>query len=217
MKRGNMKTKKNSSFFAYSLLSVALGTTLAVTVLSVILPIAFWLTRTEMSGWFDLMVRLEPISKSISSSVNSDYLIGGIQGRLTILNQTTLLMLMNSLIPILIFGSWTYGIFLLRKIIKNVHEGNHFASANVKNMRIIALIMMIVPHVQVLLQNIIVNSLPKNLIIDGMKVSKILAGPVNIFSFSLIPDYILLGLIIFVFAEVFKEGTNLKQENDLTV
>ncbi len=212
-----MKTKKNSSFFAYSLLSVALGTTLAVTVLSVILPIAFWLTRTEMSGWFDLMVRLEPISKSISSSVNSDYLIGGIQGRLTILNQTTLLMLMNSLIPILIFGSWTYGIFLLRKIIKNVHEGNHFASANVKNMRIIALIMMIVPHVQVLLQNIIVNSLPKNLIIDGMKVSKILAGPVNIFSFSLIPDYILLGLIIFVFAEVFKEGTNLKQENDLTV
>ncbi len=77
--------------------------------------------------------------------------------------------------------------------------------------------MMIVPHIQALLQNIFVNSLPQNLVIDGMKVTRYLAGSINIFSFSLIPDYILLGLIIFVFAEVFKEGENLKQENDLTV
>jgi hypothetical protein len=212
-----MKTSKNSSFFAYSLLSIALGMTLTVTILSVILPIVFSISRTEMPTWFDLMVRLEPISKSTSSLVNNNYLIGDIRGRLTILNQTTLLMILNNLVPTLIFGSWTYGIFLLRKIIKNVHEGNHFVSSNVKNMRIIALIMMIVPHIQVLLQNIFVNSLPQNLIIDGMKVSRVLAGPINIFNFSLIPDYILLGLIIFVFAEVFKEGENLKQENDLTV
>jgi hypothetical protein len=208
-----MKTKNNSSFFTYSLLSIALGMTLAATILSVILPIIFSLSGTRMLGWFGLIVRLE----SISPLVNNDYLIGGIQGRLTILNQTTLMMILNNLIPILIFGSWTYGIYLFRKIIKNVHEGNHFASSNVKNMRIIALLIMIVPHIQVLLQNIIVNSLPQNLIIEGMRVSRILAGPVNIFSFSLIPDYILLGLIIFVFAEVFKEGKNLKEENDLTV
>ncbi len=212
-----MKPKKNSSFFTYSLLSIGFGMTLTVTILSVILPIVFSISRTEMPGWFSLIVRLEPISKSTSSLVNNDYLIGGLQGRLTILNQTTLLMILNNMIPILIFGSWTYGIYLLRKIIKSVHEGNHFASVNVKNMRIIALLMMIVPHIQVLFQNIIVNSLPQNLIIEGMKVSRILAGPINIFSFSVIPDYILLGLIIFVFAEVFKEGKNLKEENDLTV
>lgn len=212
-----MKTKNNSSFFTYSLLSIALGMTLAATILSVILPIIFSLSGTRMPGWFGLIVRLEPISKSTSSSINSDYLIGGIQGRLTILNQTTPMMILNNLIPILIFGSWTYGIYLFRKIIKNVHDGNHFASSNVKKMRIIALLIMIVPHIQVLLQNIIVNSLPQNLIIEGMRVSRILTGPVNIFSFSLIPDYILLGLIIFVFAEVFKEGKNLKEENDLTV
>ena len=163
------------------------------------------------------MVRLEPISKTTSFVVNNNYLIGDIRGRLTILNQTTLLMVLNNLVPTLIFGSWTYGIFLLRKIIKNVHDGNHFVSANVKYTRIIALLMMIVPHIQALLQNIFVNSLPQNLVIDGMKVTRYLAGSINIFSFSLIPDYILLGLIIFVFAEVFKEGENLKQENDLTV
>lgn len=212
-----MKTSKNSSFFAYSLLSIALGMTLTVTILSVILPIVFSISRTGMPGWFDLMVQLEPISKTTSSVVNNNYLLGGIQGKLTILNQAPLVIILNNLIPILIFGSLTYSIYLLRKIIKNVHEGNHFASSNVKNMRIIALLIMIVPHIQVLLQNIIVNSLPQDLIIDGMKVSRILAGPVNIFSFSLIPDYILLGLIIFVFAEVFKEGENLKEENDLTV
>ncbi len=212
-----MKTKKNSSFFTYSLLSIALGMTLTVTILSVILPIVFAISHTEMPGWFDIMVRLEPIAKSASSVVNNDYSIGGIEGRLIILSHTELVIILNNLVPILIFGSWTYGIYLLRKIIKNVHQGDHFVSANVKNMRIIALLIMLVPHVQVLLQNIIVNSLPQNLIIEGMRVSRISAGPVNIFSFSLIPDYILLGFIIFVFAEVFKEGKNLKEENDLTV
>ena len=212
-----MTTKKNSSFFTYSLLSIGFGMTLTVTILSVILPIVFSITSTEMPGWFGLMVRLEPISKSIPSAVSNEYLIGKIEGRLTILHQAPLVIILNNLIPILIFGSWTYGIFLLRKIIKNVHERNHFVSSNVKNMRIIALLIMIVPHIQVLLQNVIINSLSQNLIIDGMKVSRVLAGPINIFSFSLIPDYILLGLIIFVFAEVFKEGENLKQENDLTV
>lgn len=212
-----MKTKKNSSFFTYSLLSIALGMTLTVTILSVILPIVFAISHTEMPGWFDIMVRLEPIAKSASSVVNNDYSIGGIEGRLIILSHTELVIILNNLVPILIFGSWTYGIYLLRKIIKNVHQGDHFVSANVKNMRIIALLIMLVPHVQVLLQNIIVKSLPQNLIIEGMRVSRISAGPVNIFSFSLIPDYILLGFIIFVFAEVFKEGKNLKEENDLTV
>ncbi len=212
-----MKTKKNSSFFTYSLLSIALGMTLTVTILSVILPIVFAISHTEMPGWFDIMVRLEPIAKSASSVVNNDYSIGGIEGRLIILSHTELVIILNNLVPILIFGSWTYGIYLLRKIIKNVHQGDHFVSANVKNMRIIALLIMLVPHVQVLLQNIIVNSLPQNLIIEGMRVSRISARPVNIFSFSLIPDYILLGFIIFVFAEVFKEGKNLKEENDLTV
>ncbi len=212
-----MKTKKNSSFFTYSLLSIALGMTLTVTILSVILPIVFAISHTEMPGWFDIMVRLEPIAKSASSVVNNDYSIGGIEGRLIILSHTELVIILNNLVPILIFGSWTYGIYLLRKIIKNVHQGDHFVSANVKNMRIIALLIMLVPHVQVLLQNIIVNSLPQNLIIEGMRVSRISAGPVNIFSFSLIPNYILLGFIIFVFAEVFKEGKNLKEENDLTV
>lgn len=212
-----MKTKKNSSFFAYSFLSIAFGMTLTATILSLILPLVFFITRTEMPGLFDLMVRLEPVSKLTYSVVHTDYFITGLQGKLTIHNQTTLLIVMNNFIPILIFGSWSFGIYLLRKIIKNVYEGDHFVHANVKNMRIIALLLMIVPHIQVLLQNVIVNSLPPNLIVEGMKVSRILAGPVNIFSFSLIPDYILLGLIIFVFAEVFKEGKNLKEENDLTV
>ena len=208
-----MKTKKNSSFFTYSLLSIGLGIALATLFLSVTLPIIFSLSGTKMPGWFGLVVRLEPTHPL----VNNEYLVGGIQGKLIIINQSKLAMILNNLIPILIFSSLTYGIYLFRKIIKNVHEGNHFASVNVKNTRIIALLFLIVPHIQVLLQNIILNSLPQNLIIEGMKVSRILAGPINIFIFSLIPDYILLSLVVFVFAEVFKEGENLKQENDLTV
>jgi hypothetical protein len=208
-----MKTKKNSSFFTYSFLSIGLGMALTATILSAILPIIFSFSNTKMPGWYGFMVRLEPTTPII----NNDFLIGEIIGRLTILNQTQLVMILNNVIPILIFGSLSYGIYLLRKIIKNVHEGNHFVDVNVKNTRIIALLIMIVPHIQILLENIIVNSLPHNLIINGMKVSRILTGPINIFSLSIVPDYVLLGLIIFIFAEIFKEGKNLKEENDLTV
>lgn len=212
-----MKAKKNSSFFAYSLLSIGFGMTLTGTVLSVVLPIIFSISHIEIPSWVGLQVRLEPIAKSISSVVKNGYVIGGIEGRLTMVNPTTMVMILSNIIPVLILSSMSYGIFLLRKIIKNVYEGNHFDITNVKNMRLIALLIIIVPHVQVLLQNIIIASMPKELIIDGMKVSTVLAGPINIFPVSVIPEYILFGLIVFVFAEVFKEGKHLKEENELTV
>ena len=212
-----MKTKKNSSFFAYSLLSIGFGMTLAGTVLSVVLPIIFSISHIEMPSWVGLQVRLEPIAKSISSVIKNGYVIGGIEGKLTMVNPTTMVMILSNIIPVLILSSMSYGIYLLRKIIKNVYEGNHFDIANVKNMRLIALLMIIVPHVQVLLQNIIIAAMPKGLIIDGMKVSTILAGPINIFPVSVMPEYIVFGLIVFVFAEVFKEGKHLKEENELTV
>ena len=212
-----MEKKKKISLSAYSLLSISLGMALAATALSIMLPIIFTLTKTEMPGWFGLTVRLEPIAESKLVVANGDFLLTGIQGRITALHQSTVLMILNNLIPIMVLGSWAYGIYLIRKIIKNVHEGKHFMSVNVKYMRTIALLIIIIPHLQALLQNIIVSSLPKDLVVEGMKVSRILAGPVNVFSFSLIPEYVLVGLIVFVFSEVFKQGNILKEENDLTV
>lgn len=213
-----MKAKKKSSLFAYSLLSIASGVTLMLTILSVILPIIFSLTKTEMPGWFGLMVRLEPISKATPPVINHDYIITGIQGRLTILHhQTIAVMILNTLISIIIFGSLSCGIFLLRKIIKNVHEGEHFIDSNVTNTRIIALLLILVPYIVMLLKNIILSSLPYNLIVREMKVVNVLGGPVNSIVINLFHDYMLPGLILLVFAEVFKEGKRLKQENDLTV
>ena len=212
-----MEKKKKISLSAYSLLSISSGMTLAATALSILLPIIFTLTKTEMPGWFGLTVRLEPIAESKLVVANGDFLLTGIQGTITAPHLSTVLMILNNLIPIMVLGSWAYGIYLIRKIIKNVYEGKHFMSVNVKYMRTIALLIIIIPHLQALLQNIIVSSLPKDLVVEGMKVSRILAGPVNVFSFSLIPEYVLVGLIVFVFSEVFKQGNILKEENDLTV
>ncbi len=212
-----MEKKKKISLSAYSLLSISSGMTLAATALSILLPIIFTLTKTEMPGWFGLTVRLEPIAESKLVVANGDFLLTGIQGTITAPHLSTVLMILNNLIPIMVLGSWAYGIYLIRKIIKNVYEGKHFMSVNVKYMRTVAFLIIIIPHIHALLQNIIVSSLPKDLVVEGMKVSRILAGPVNVFSFSLIPEYVLVGLIVFVFSEVFKQGNILKEENDLTV
>jgi hypothetical protein len=209
-------SKLKKSFIAYSILSIGLGMSLSATLLSLVLPVIFIVSNVEIPTFFDLAVRLNPAAGT-GILANGDYFVSGISGNLTIINPTTLVSIISGSIPIIIFGSVSYGIFLFRKVIKNVHEGNHFLKENVKYIRIIALLVIIVPHVQVLLKNLIIDSLPKNLVLNGFELGKVLVGPVNIFSFSIVPDYILLGLLLLIFADVFKVGNRLKEDNDLTV
>ena len=76
---------------------------------------------------------------------------------------------------------------------------------------------MIIPHVIIYLENTLISSLPQSIVINGMKVGKILHGIINIFNFSLSHVYILAGLLILMLAEVFKAGKVIQQKNDLTV
>ena len=209
-------SKLKKSFIAYSILSIGLGMSLSATLLSLVLPIIFIVANAEMPTFFDLAVRLN-LAAGSGIIANGDYSVHGLYGNLTILNPTTLVSIMSGLIPVIISGSFSYGIFLFRKVIKNVYEGNHFLKENAKYIRIIALMVIIIPHVNLLLKNLIFDSLPTNLVLNGFELSKALVGPVNIFSFSIVPEYLLLGLLLFIFADMFKVGNRLKEENDLTV
>lgn len=212
----NDSQKPKKSFIAYSILSIGFGMSLSATILSLVLPIIFIVSNAEMPTFFDLAVRMDPAS-STGILANGDYSVSGLYGNLTIFNPSTLVCIMSVLIPVIVSGSFSYGIFLFRKVIKNVYEGNHFLKENANYIRIIALMVIIVPHVNLLLKNLIVDSLPTNLVLNGFELSKVFVGPVNMFSFSIVPEYILLGLLLFIFADVFKVGNRLKEENDLTV
>ena len=212
--------RKFSSVTAYSLLSILFGSSLLLTAFSVFLPILFFFKGESMPTWFDLKVGLNPIVNDTilkTSQAENGFAINGIAGSLTIFHPTILVSILSNLIPLLIWGSISYGGYLLRKIIKNVYNGNHFAVDNVRNTRIIAFFVILVPHIVTILQNMVLSTLPQKLIINGMEVHRMVSTPIQIFNFAILPQVLLAGLILFVFAEIFKEGEIIKQENDLTV
>ena len=210
--------KSLSAFGTYSFLSILLGA--SALLFLVWLGLLLWgiFTGSTLPSWYDLWVELIPVTINPNSSGSTgNYSIGEMIGNISIWNPAMFISILSNLIPPILWGSICYGVYLLRKIIRNVDLDNHFASENVKYMRIIGWMVIIVPHIKILLQNIIIGSIPFKTVINGMEIHRRISGPVQIFSFALVPEVIVIGLLVFVFAEVFKAGKNLKEENDLTV
>jgi hypothetical protein len=215
-----MKTgfRNSSTFIAYSFLSVAFGASFCISIVWV--GILFWVivTGTEMPAWYSLTVKLNAVLVNPSSNrFATGFTLGDVYGNLVVLHPTRFISFLSNLIPVMLYGSICYGIFLLRKIIKNVDNGNHFAYKNVKHTRIIGWLIMLVPHIVILTKNVIFNIIPNKTIINGLQIERTVNGPIQIFNFALLPEIIFAGLLVFIFAEVFKAGKTLKEENDLTV
>ncbi len=162
---------------------------------------------------FDLKVRLTPIVKEIYYNYSLSNLVGNIHIGI----RSFWIITISSITPVLIMVSICYGIYLLRKILKRVYNGDHFAIENVRNTRMLAYLIIIVPHIQVIMQNIALSTLPPKLVLDGMEVNRMNLGLIQIFNFVILPQYILIGAFVFIIAEIFKVGSSLKEENDLTV
>jgi hypothetical protein len=210
-----MKTERSSTLTIYSGLSVFWGGTLGLSALYVVFLILILFKITPMPLDYGLNVRLEPIVKI--NEINNGYSLVNLEGKLICFDPGLGISVLLGLIPVLVWTSVSYAVFLLRKILKNVYNGNHFNSENIKYTKILAYLIIIVPHIIVIMQNIALSTLPQKLSIHSMEVKKLVSGPIQIFNFVVLPHYILLGAVIYVFAEVFKVGNVLKQENDLTV
>lgn len=206
---------KNLSIFSvYSLLSVLMGISGASTIISVLMPVLFLITGSSMPISFGMKVSLETPNEG-NMALSSGYIISQINGDLLILHESTLNVILTSLVPILIFGSVTLSLFLLRKVFKNVYDGNYFLPQNRKIMYQVAALCIIVPVVSNLLKRVVLMSLPAGLMINGMKVKL----PDNFGGWSEVffSEYIVLGFFFILFARVFNEGAKLKEEVDLTV
>ena len=212
--------KKNTShIIIYTMLNILFGLMMLLTLLSLFHPILYNFGIKIGTGQ-DLRVGLSPIASDAISKMDNGspgYGINSLEGNLIVQQPEFWFSAISYMIPVLIGISFSYVTYLLRVIIKNVIGGNHFATENVKNTRIIAFLVILVPHIITIMQNILLSTLPRKLIIDGFEVYRMISAPIQIFSFVIMPDWLLAGLIVLVFAEIFKEGGAIKQENDLTV
>jgi hypothetical protein len=215
-----MKTKfrNSSAFISYSFLSVLFGA--SATIFLVWSGMFVWKIAggKVLPVWFDLTAKLKYAVPSYYSNFQAGtYTISEFTGNVNIWRPSFIVSILGNMIPVILWGSMCYGVFLLRKILQNVYQGKHFAEDNVNNMKIIGWMVIIVPHVMGVLRNFVIGSIPAGTFINGMMIKRFVSGPIQFFSFVLIPEVIVVGLIVFVFAEVFKEGSIIKQENDLTV
>ena len=211
-----MKTKKDSSYYAYSALSIVFGMALAVTIYMIVAPLILSFYYSSFRNSAVLEVMLKDVVQSYDHQ-SDKFTIFGFEGTLVMHNPSGFQAMLGYLAPLWFFVPITYGIYLLRKIFENVYQKNHFAEENVKNMRIISLLVVLVPHLHANYLNIISSNIPYNLVINNWHVQRKTLGLINIFYVSVLPEYILYGLLIFVFSYVFVQGKKLQEENDLTV
>ncbi len=212
-----MKSKFISSFKvsgSYSALSVLLGATGLLAVLSIIIPLLFIIDGQSMTTWLGLVVRLELPTSEVKRIADSNYSIFPIWGELTIFHTSRLNEIMSALIPFLAFSSITYGIYLLRKLLRNIYEKNFFAKENKTIMYRLGALCIIIPYVIRMIKFAVMASLPKDLIVDGMKVIPSHSPSI---SGGIINPYFFAGMLLIILADVFSEGKKLKEENDLTV
>lgn len=212
-----MKNKVISNFKvsgSYSALSVLLGAIGLLTVLSIIIPLLFIFSGQSMPTWLGLVVRLELPTSEVKRIADANYSIFPIWGELTIFHTSRLNEIMSALIPLFAFGSITYGIYLLRKLLKNIYDKNFFAKENKTIMYTLGALCIIIPYVIKMIQYAVITSLPKDLVVDGMKV---IPSHMPGLSGGIINPYFFAGMLLIILADVFSEGRKLKEENDLTV
>jgi len=110
----------------------------------------------------------------------------------------------------------------LRKILKNIYEGELFAKENISLIKWIGTILIVTPIILDLTKYLLVDSLPSTLVVGIKQWNSVSLGYLykpTLGSIDYLQWFYLAvgGLIIMVLAEVFKYGFHLKQENDLTV
>ncbi|KAF0151131.1 MAG: hypothetical protein FD143_2236 [Ignavibacteria bacterium] len=212
-----MKTRFFENFKisgSYSVLSVLLGSFGLATVLSVLIPLLFLFSGESLPSWIGLIVQLELPASEVKRIAQSNYSIFPIWGELTISHPNRLNEILSALIPILAFGSISYGIYLLRKLLKNIYEQNYFAKENKNIMYTLGTLCIAIPYIVKQLQFAVAASLPKDIIVDGMK---ILSAHHPGIAEAILSPYFCAGMLLIIFADVFKEGKKIKEENDLTV
>ena len=202
--------KKSGVFMLYSVLSIVFGATIILSL--------FWggsFIYSLLAGKPMLTPDAFPVNIFMT---NNHYLanhegnvfLGDLSGQLLFLNPPIGLQIYSGLYTVIIWSVLSYIIFLMRKIIWTTMQGNPFIKDNGSRLRIIAILIINVPLVLNFMQSRIIYSLIQTIKIENVIITH--SGNREMF-------YVFLGVGLFflILSEVFRIGTSLKEENELTV
>jgi hypothetical protein len=111
-------------------------------------------------------------------------------------------------------GLFLYGLYQLRSLLKQTVDGSIFTAANIRRIKTIAILLIIVEPLQWLVRYLIRNSLAE-------KAHLLASQQANIsIKIPIVGEdwiFIIIGLLVFTLAAVFEKGNEMYQELKLTV
>ncbi len=205
-----MKFFNNSAKKTYDILSIALGLTLSLFTLQVVSFIYSLIKGEPMLSPFAFPVNIFIYNNHYFVNQSKDVYLGDISGLLLFFKPSLGLLLYEGFYTIIIWLAITYIIYLVRKIIRTLIDGNPFVKENGKRLRIAGVIVIIVPLLLWISRLLIASPIIASIKIENINLTT--TGITDILYIC-----IGVGLFLIVLSEVFRIGTSLKEENDLTV
>ncbi|MCL5029051.1 MAG: DUF2975 domain-containing protein [Bacteroidetes bacterium] len=205
-----MKFFNNSAKKTYGILSIVLGMTLAMFTVQVVLFILSLIKGESIPSPFAFPVNIFMTNNHYFANEAKDIYLGEISGQVLFFKPSLALQLYSGVYTIIIWAAVSYIVFLIRKIIRTVIDGNPFTNKNGIRLKTAGAVVILVPIILWLSRLLIASSIISSIKIENVKLAA--TGLADI-------TYLCIGagMFLIVLSEVFRIGTSLKEENELTV
>jgi len=205
-----MKLFKNPAVVSLSFLSLAFGVTIAMSAI-ILVEFAFSFTKSVPVPSPDAFpVRIFMAPNHYLANQSKDIYLVDLSGRLLFFKPSIGLQLYSGFYKIIIWGCLSLIIYLTRNIIKATVKGDPFVKENLKRIRIIGAIFMIVPFALQAWRNYLISSLISTINVENVRLTASNSNEIVLISLAA-------GLFFLALSEVFRIGASLKEENELTV
>jgi len=167
---------------------------------------------------FGITLPLEPSLVTLTEEANYEFLdIDSVTGTLDfdfiMQSSPTTYLIWSSFICIAL-GLFLFGLYQLRSLLKQTVEGSIFTTANIRRIKTIAILLILVEPLQWIAQYLIRDSLAE-------KAHLLASQQANVsIKIPMVGEdwiFIIIGLLVFTLAAVFEKGHELYQEQKLTV
>jgi len=202
-----------------NLISIALA-------LLILLKIA----NASMNFLFDVPLNISSVFLEMSHSgkasdnllkeTSNHYLSSGqIKGNIQIVDPPFKIVALDLLYYLVLGISILYGILILKGIIKSISEGNEFSPQNIKQIRILSFMIMILPFVLIFINLIFLMNLNVNISFNGVMFNSSMPTISYVFNEAIFSNliYVVIGFAVYSISVAFEYGSKIKEEIDLTI
>jgi len=210
--------KKSTAYICYLIVNVWWYLSCVIGVIFPAMLIYEYFYNTHPDSIFGITLPLEPSLVTLTEKANYEFLdIDSITGTMDfdfIMQSSPVTYLIWGGFICVALGLFLYGLYQLRSLLKQTVDGSIFTTANIRRIKTIAILLIIVEPLQWLFRYLIRHSLADKAYLLASQEANI---SINIPMVGEDWMFIIIGLLVFTLAAVFEKGNEMYQELKLTV